>query len=112
MNLLIGIPREIKKGENRVAATPRCVAALREAGARGLVQRDAGLGNGFPDHGFAKAGASLVMYAGMPGALILSSGGKNLPRRNIAFFPKERPCSPTSTWLHSQGWLMPCWPGR
>ena len=30
MKLRIGIPREIKKGENRVAATPRCVTALRE----------------------------------------------------------------------------------
>jgi alanine dehydrogenase len=60
MKLRIGIPREIKEGENRVAATPRCVTALREAGARVFVERGAGLGSGFPDSEFARAGASLV----------------------------------------------------
>ncbi len=60
MTLRIGIPREIKKGENRVAATPRCVTELREAGTRVLVQRGAGLGSGYPDSDFARAGASLV----------------------------------------------------
>ena len=63
MKLLIGIPREIKKGETRVAATPRCVASLRKAGARVLVQRGGGLGSGFPDQEYAKAGASLVTDA-------------------------------------------------
>lgn len=60
MKLRIGIPREIKKGENRVAATPRCVTALREAGARVFVQRGAGRESGFPDAEFARAGASMV----------------------------------------------------
>ena len=60
MKLRIGIPREIKKGENRVGATPRCVTALREAGAKVLVERGAGLGSGLPDSEFARAGASLV----------------------------------------------------
>ncbi|MGA7105015.1 MAG: alanine dehydrogenase [Candidatus Deferrimicrobiaceae bacterium] len=60
MKLRIGIPREIKEGENRVAATPGCVAALRKAGAWVFVQRGAGLESGFPDSEFARAGASLV----------------------------------------------------
>ena len=60
MKLRIGIPREIKNGENRVGATPRCVTALREAGAKVLVERGAGLGSGIPDSEFARAGASLV----------------------------------------------------
>jgi len=63
MKLRIGIPREIKKGENRIAATPRCVAALRDAGAKILVQRGAGLGSGFPDSEFARAGADVVTEA-------------------------------------------------
>jgi len=63
MKLRIGIPREIKNGENRIAATPHCVAALREAGARVLVQSGAGLGSGFPDSAFARAGASIVKEA-------------------------------------------------
>jgi alanine dehydrogenase len=60
MKLRIGIPREIKKGENRVAATPRCVTVLREAGARIIVERGAGRESGFPDAEFARAGASMV----------------------------------------------------
>ena len=60
MKLRIGILREIKKGETRVAATPRCVTALREAGARVFVQCGAGLESGFPDAEFARAGASMV----------------------------------------------------
>src|SRR3990172_2818283 len=60
MKLSIGIPREIKEGENRVATTPRCVRALREAGARVLVQKGAGLESGFPDSEFARGGATIV----------------------------------------------------
>ncbi|MDH3237347.1 MAG: alanine dehydrogenase [Deltaproteobacteria bacterium] len=60
MKFRIGVPREIKMGENRVAATPRCVTALREAGAKVIVQRGAGLESGLPDSEFARAGASMV----------------------------------------------------
>jgi len=60
MKLSIGIPREIKEGENRVATTPRCVRALREAGARVFVQKGAGLESGFPDSEFARGGARIV----------------------------------------------------
>jgi alanine dehydrogenase len=60
MTIRIGIPREIKEGENRVAATPRCVVALRKAGAKVFVQRGAGQESGFPDSEFARAGAIIV----------------------------------------------------
>jgi len=63
MKLRIGIPREIKEGENRIATTPRCVKALRDAGARVFVQKGAGLGSGFPDKVFAGAGATIVPKA-------------------------------------------------
>ncbi|MGZ8460505.1 MAG: alanine dehydrogenase, partial [Candidatus Deferrimicrobiaceae bacterium] len=63
MKLRIGIPREIKEGENRIATTPRCVRALRDAGARVFVQKGAGLGSGFPDTAFAGAGATIVSGA-------------------------------------------------
>jgi alanine dehydrogenase len=60
MKLRIGIPREIKEGENRIAATPRCVLALRKTGAAVLVQRGAGKESGFSDSEFARAGATIV----------------------------------------------------
>ncbi len=63
MTIRIGIPREIKEGENRVAATPRGVRTMREAGADVLVQKGAGLESGFPDKAFAEEGATIVPEA-------------------------------------------------
>ena len=51
----IGIPREIKDGEFRVALTPRGVAALRNV----VVEPGAGLGVGFTDADYVAAGATL-----------------------------------------------------
>ncbi len=49
MTLRIGVPREIKAGENRVAVTPDGAAALAKAGARVVVQAGAGAGSAFED---------------------------------------------------------------
>jgi alanine dehydrogenase len=56
----IGVPREIKDNENRVALTPRGTSALVQAGHSVFVQEGAGLGSGFPDDEYRMAGASLV----------------------------------------------------
>ena len=47
--MLIGVPREIKDNENRVALTPAGVAELTHQGHRVLVESGAGLGSGFGD---------------------------------------------------------------
>ncbi len=60
MTLRIGVPREIKAGENRVAVTPDGAAALAGAGARVVVQAGAGAGSGFEDGEYAAAGAILA----------------------------------------------------
>jgi alanine dehydrogenase len=59
----IGIPKEIKVGENRVAATPAGVATLTAAGHEVLVQAGAGKGSGFTDEEYRDAGAKLVPEA-------------------------------------------------
>ena len=56
----IGVPREIKANENRVALTPGGAKALAEAGHSVLVQTGAGTGSGFSDEAYAEAGAQLV----------------------------------------------------
>lgn len=56
----IGIPKEIKSDEKRVAITPSGVAALRSQGHRVLVERGAGLGSGITDHAFRQAGAAIT----------------------------------------------------
>ena len=57
--MIVGVPREIKPGEQRVALTPAGAHALVEAGHRVLVEREAGNGSGVRDEEYTKVGASL-----------------------------------------------------
>ena len=61
--MIVGVPKEIKPQENRVALTPAGAHALAGKGHRVLVQNSAGLGAGFPDEDYARAGAELVPEA-------------------------------------------------
>ena len=55
----IGLPRELKQGEFRVALSPRGAAALVRAGHTVRVERGAGRGAGYADAAYAEAGARL-----------------------------------------------------
>jgi len=57
--VIIGVPREIKPGEQRVALAPAGAQALSEAGSRVLVERGAGAGSGIRDEDYVAAGATL-----------------------------------------------------
>jgi len=56
----IGIPKEIKPQEERVAITPAGAHTLVLAGHRVLIERSAGVGAGFQDADYARAGAEIV----------------------------------------------------
>ncbi|WP_153124350.1 alanine dehydrogenase [Peribacillus tepidiphilus] len=56
----IGVPKEIKNNENRVALTPAGVVALVNAGHEVYIERDAGLGSGFTNDSYMAAGAVIV----------------------------------------------------
>ncbi|WP_110686206.1 alanine dehydrogenase [Salinicola aestuarinus] len=56
----IGVPKEIKNHEYRVALTPGGVRELVERGHRVQVQCDAGSGAGYSDEAFRDAGAELI----------------------------------------------------
>ncbi|MGE7610424.1 alanine dehydrogenase [Peribacillus frigoritolerans] len=56
----IGIPKEIKNNENRVAITPAGVVALVNAGHEVLIEMNAGLGSSFPNEAYQEAGAVIV----------------------------------------------------
>ncbi len=58
--MIIGIPKEVKVGEKRVAITPQGVDALVAHHHRVLVEKGAGVGSGFTDEEFQKAGAILL----------------------------------------------------
>ncbi|MFM8442792.1 MAG: alanine dehydrogenase, partial [Methylococcus sp.] len=59
----IGLPKEIKDQEGRVALTPEAVRQLVAAGHTVGVETGAGLGAGFPDAEYQAAGARLVSAA-------------------------------------------------
>jgi alanine dehydrogenase len=58
--MIIGIPREIKGDEYRVAILPVGVELLTHAGHQVLVEQGAGLGSGYEDAKYAAAGAKIV----------------------------------------------------
>jgi alanine dehydrogenase len=59
----IGIPRETKPGECRVAVTPSGVRALRDSGAGIVIETGAGAASGFGDGEYRAAGATIVPTA-------------------------------------------------
>src|SRR5687767_12637011 len=61
--MIVGVPKEIKTAENRVALVPAGAEALASAGHPVLVERGAGVGSGFADEAYRDAGATLVPKA-------------------------------------------------
>jgi alanine dehydrogenase len=59
----IGVPREVKNHEYRVALTPSGVVELVRRGHQVLLERDAGAGSAFPDEDYLSAGARIVAEA-------------------------------------------------
>ncbi|MGI9861493.1 alanine dehydrogenase [Moorella naiadis] len=57
--MIIGVPKEIKDQENRVAITPAGVAALTAAGHQVLIEKGAGEGSGIADAAYQEAGAAI-----------------------------------------------------
>ena len=58
--MIIGVPKETKDQENRVALTPAGVAALTRSSHKVLIERGAGTGSGFSDKEYASKGATIV----------------------------------------------------
>jgi len=56
----VGVVKEIKAYENRIAITPAGVAAMVSAGHQVYVESDAGVGSGFEDRDYESAGASIA----------------------------------------------------
>ena len=61
--MIVGIPREVKRDEYRVAMLPVGVEEMIRAGHQVLVEQGAGLGSGLPDHEYLNQGAELVSAA-------------------------------------------------
>ena len=55
----IGVPKEIKTNENRIALVPAGAEALVAAGDEALVEKGAGEGSGFEDQKYMERGAKI-----------------------------------------------------
>jgi alanine dehydrogenase len=58
--MIVGVPKEIKDNENRVALVPAGAETLVSAGHRVLVEAGAGVGSGFPDAAYEAVGGKAV----------------------------------------------------
>lgn len=62
--MVVGVPKEIKDNEYRVAIVPAGVTALVDRGHRVLIEQGAGAGSGVSDEDYARAGAEIVSDPG------------------------------------------------
>lgn len=58
--MIVGVPKEVKESEHRVAATPAVVEELVRHGHEVLLETGAGLGSGITDEEFARVGGQIV----------------------------------------------------
>ena len=58
--MIVGVPKEVKDNEYRVAITPAGVRELTAAGHTVLVETGAGVGSSIPDEEFVATGATIV----------------------------------------------------
>ena len=58
--MIVGVPKEIKANENRIALTPFGSEELVKSGNTVLIQKSAGIASGFPDESYILSGASII----------------------------------------------------
>jgi alanine dehydrogenase len=85
----VGIPRETKEGEKRVALLPAAVASLVNAGHSVVVETGAGRGIGQGDDAFVAAGATMVPAAEAWNAPLIVKV-KELQEAELERLPRER----------------------
>jgi len=61
--VIIGVPKEIKEQERRIALVPSAAEQLTKRGHTVLVEKNGGIGSGYPDEEYKKAGAEIVDLA-------------------------------------------------
>src|SRR5437660_9821379 len=61
--MIIGVPKEIKEQERRIALVPSAAELLTKRGHTVLVEKDGGVGSGYPNEEYRQAGAEIVDLA-------------------------------------------------
>ena len=101
--MIIGVPKEIKEQEYRVALLPPAAYQLIKRGHHVVVERGAGAGSGYPDGDYEQAGAKPVDdHAAVFGQASFTA---NLCNRSVSFGPASADtlCGPAGTALDTNG---------
>lgn len=61
--MIIGAPKEIKEQEQRIALVPSAAEQLTKRGHTVLIEKNGGVGSGYPDEEYRRAGAEIVDLA-------------------------------------------------
>jgi alanine dehydrogenase len=85
----VGVPREVKTAEHRVAMTPDGVRELERFGVDVLVETGAGEGASITDADYTAAGADIVPTAPMPGRRTWSSRSRNPSLEEFEFLRRD-----------------------
>jgi alanine dehydrogenase len=96
--MIIGVPKEIKTEENRVAVTPTGVAGFVARNHKVLIQKGAGLGSGLTDRAYESAGATMVETA--EDAWRQADMIMKVKEPQVAEYPLLRPGLILFTYLH------------
>lgn len=95
--MIIGVPKEIKNSENRVAITPAGVHAFVQSGHRVIVEKAAGVGSGIGDAEYIEVGAQTAQAAEVWGSADMIMKVKEPMPSEYGFF---RPGQILFTYLH------------
>ena len=106
----IGVPREIKNNENRVAVVPSGVETLTQAGHTVYVETGAGMGTSLTDDAYAAAGGAYrrERRRSLGRVRTSSARSKSRSRRSMTTSGPTTCCSPTSTSPPRASCPKPC----
>jgi len=96
--MIVGVPREIKSDEYRVAMTPNGVEELTRAGHKVLIETGAGVGSGISDDMYAANGAEIV--ASTPDIWMRAEMVVKVKEPLAAEWPHMRPGQTIFTYFH------------
>jgi alanine dehydrogenase len=94
MQLVIGVPKEHRPFEYRVGMTPAAIALLTAQGHRCYVEADAGVGSGFDNAEYVKAGAWIAY------------GKDEVFRRANLIVKVQRPTEEEVSWMRGEQTIM------
>jgi alanine dehydrogenase len=97
----VGVPKETKTREYRVAMTPAGVRELTRHGHEVWVETRAGEGSGISDQAYVEAGARIVPLAADAWAAELVVKVKEPQAAEFAFLRENLICTRTCTWQPS-----------